>query len=121
MIFAETSLYDAHEAPPGRMNINTISPELLYRILPENDRLVDELLYLRANNAGGITSPIDHLSIPGIQTSMVSFLYGLFDTQSNVYSISCVGRANGSGVEQEIIAIVDRSTLPVTILEYREQ
>jgi hypothetical protein len=52
---------------------------------------------------------------------MVVFLNGLFDTKSNVYSISCLGRAEGSGVEQEIIAIVDRSTLPVTILEYREQ
>ncbi len=121
IIFAETCLYDAHEAPPGRMNINTISPELLYRLLPENDRLVEELLYLRINNEGGITSPVDYFDIPGIQTSMVSFLYGLFDTQSNVYTISSLGKASGSGVEQEIIAIVDRSTLPVTILEYREQ
>jgi hypothetical protein len=121
MIFAEVSLYDAHEAPPGRMNINTISPELLYRLLPENERLVEELLYLRAIDARGITSPIDYINIPGIQTSMVAFLYGLFDTQSNVYTISSLGRSNGSGVEQEIIVIVDRSTLPVTILEYREQ
>ena len=121
MIFAEVSLYDAHESPPGRMNINTISPELLYRLLPENERLVEELLYLRANDARGITSPIDYLNIPGIQTSMVAFLYSLFDTQSNVYTISSLGRSNGSGVEQEIIVIVDRSTLPVTILEYREQ
>ncbi len=121
LIFAETALYDPHEAPPGRLNINTISPELLYRILPDNERLVEELLYLRANNAGGITSPIDYLQIPGIQSSMVSFLYGLFDTKSNVYTISSLGKSNGSGVEQEIIAIVDRSTIPVTILEYREQ
>ena len=121
VVFAETSLYDAHDAPPGRMNINTISPELLYRLLPENDRIVEELLYLRVNNDGGITSPVDYLNIPGIQTSMVEFLYGLFDTQSNVYTISSLGKATGSGVQQEIIAIVDRSTLPVTILEYREQ
>ncbi len=121
IIFAETSLFDAHEAPPGRMNINTIPPQLLYRLLPDNNRLVEEILYLRANNAGGITSPMDFLEIPGINTSMVSFLYGLFDTHSNVFTISCTGKANGSGVEQEIIAIVDRSTLPVTILEYREQ
>jgi len=114
-------MYDPHEAPPGRMNINTISPELLYRLLPDNDRLVEEILYLRVNNAGGISSPIDYLKIPGIQTSMVSFLYGLFDTKSNVYTISSIGKATGSGVQQEIIAIVDRSTLPVTILEYREQ
>ncbi|MBT4529678.1 MAG: hypothetical protein HOC27_00595 [Phycisphaerae bacterium] len=121
IIFAETSLFDAHEAPPGRMNINTIPPQLLHRLLPDNNRLVEEILYLRANNAGGITSPMDFLEIPGINTSMVSFLYGLFDTHSNVFTISCTGKANGSGVEQEIIAIVDRSTLPVTILEYREQ
>jgi hypothetical protein len=83
--------------------------------------LVEELLYLRANNAGGITSPVDFLQISGIQLSMVVFLNGLFDVKSNVYTISCLGRAEGSGVEQEIIVIVDRSTLPVTILEYREQ
>ena len=121
IIFAETCLYDAHEAPPGRININTVAPELLYRLLPDNERLVEEILYLRVNNAGGITSPLDYLNISGIETSMVSFLYGLFDTQSNVFTISSLGRAPGSGVEQEIIAIVDRSTLPVTILEYREQ
>jgi hypothetical protein len=121
LIYAETCLFDAHEAPPGRININTISPELLYRLLPENERLVEELLYLRTNNAGGITSPIDYRDIPGIKQSMISDLYRLFCTNSNVYSISCLGQATGSGVKQEIIAIVDRSTLPVTILEYREQ
>lgn len=121
LIFAETCLFDQHEAPVGRMNINTVSSELLYRLLPDNDRLVEEILYLRANNSGGISSPMDFLEIPGIKTSMVSFLYGLFDTHSNVYTISCTGKANGSGVEQEIIVVVDRSTLPVTILEYREQ
>ena len=121
LVFSETCLYEVYNAPPGRININTISPELLYRLLPDNSRLVEDLLYLRANNAGGITSPVDFQQIPGIQSSMVVFLNGLFDTKSNVYSISCLGRAEGSGVEQEIIAIVDRSTLPVTILEYREQ
>jgi hypothetical protein len=120
-VFAEVSLFPAHEAPPGRLNINTIAPELLYRLLPENNRLVEELLYMRANNAGGITSPVDFLEIPGIRPTMVVFLNGLFCTKSNVFTISCLGRATGSGVEQEIIAIVDRSTLPVTILEYREQ
>lgn len=120
-VFSETCLFESHEAPPGRLNINTISPDLLYRLLPENSRLVEDLLYLRVNNAGGITSPVDFQQIPGIESSMVVFLNGLFDTKSNVYSITSLGRAEGSGVEQEIIAIVDRSTLPVTILEYREQ
>jgi hypothetical protein len=103
------------------MNINTVSSEILYRLFPENSRLVEELLYLRNNNAGGISSPVDYLEIPGIEPTMVEFIYSLFDTRSNVFTISSLGKVEGSGVEQEIIVIVDRSTLPVTILEYREQ
>ena len=121
MVFNECMLYDQFEAPPGRININTISSELLYRLFPERNRLVEELLYLRAQNAGGISNPVDFLTIPGIEPSMVQFLTGLFDTKSNVYTISSLGKTEGSGIEQEIIAIVDRSTIPVTILEYREQ
>jgi hypothetical protein len=121
VIFAETALFHSHEAPPGKMNINTVSSEILYRLFPENSRLVEELLYLRSNNIGGITSPVDYLEIPGIEPTMVEFIYSLFDTRSNVFTISSLGKVKGSGVEQEIIVIVDRSTLPVTILEYREQ
>jgi len=48
-------------------------------------------------------------------------LYEIFDTRSSVFTISSKGTAKASQVEQEIIVVVDRSTLPVTILEYREQ
>ena len=121
MIFAETCLFDAHEAPVGRMNINTISPELLYRLFPENSTLVEELLYLRVNNSGGISSPLDYRDIPGIAPNMITYLYDIFDTRSSVFTITSQGFAPASQVEQEIIVVVDRSTLPVTILEYREQ
>ena len=121
VIFAETCLFEHHEAPEGRMNINTVSPELLYRLNPERSRFVEELLYKRSSSTGGITSPVDYLTISGIETPDIVQLCKRFDTRSNVYTISCLGKANGSGVEQEIIVIVDRSTLPVTILEYREQ
>ena len=121
MIFAETCLFNAHEAPAGRMNINTISPELLYRLFPENSTLVEELLYLRVNNSGGISSPLDYRDIPGIAPNMITYLYDIFDTRSSVFTITSQGLAPASQVEQEIIVVVDRSTLPVTILEYREQ
>ncbi len=121
VLFAETCLFEQFEAPEGRININTVSPELLYRLYPERSRFVEELLYKRSSNTGGITSPIEYLSISGIQSPDIARLCKHFDTHSNVYTISCLGKANGSGVEQEIIVIVDRSTLPVTILEYREQ
>lgn len=121
LIFAETCLFHPHEAPPGKLNINTVSPTILYRLFPDNSRLVEELIYLRNNSAGGISSPVDYLEIPGIEPTMIDFIYALFDTRSNVFTISSLGKVEGSSVEQEIIVIVDRSTLPVTILEYREQ
>ena len=121
VIFAETSLFDQYEAPEGRMNINTVSVELLHRLYPEQSRFVEELIYLRSSLAGGISNPMDYRSIAGIENNDIMQLCRYFDTRSNVYTISCLGKANGSGVEQEIIVIVDRSTLPVTILEYREQ
>jgi hypothetical protein len=121
LIYTETCLFEPFEAPVGKMNINTISPELLYLLFPENTTLVEELLYLRINNAGGISSPLNYRDIPGIAPSMVEYLYSIFDTKSNVFTISSKGVAPASQVEQEIIVVVDRSTLPVTILEYREQ
>ncbi|MBC8202549.1 MAG: general secretion pathway protein GspK [Planctomycetes bacterium] len=121
LIYAETCLFEPHEAPVGRMNINTISPELLYLLFPENTTLVEELLYLRVNNAGGISSPLDYRNIAGISPPTVEYLYDIFDTKSNIFTISSKGIAPASQVEQEIIVVVDRSTLPITILEYREQ
>ena len=120
-VYAETSMFESHEAPPGRMNINTVSPETLYKIFPENTRLVEELLYLRINNIRGISSPLDYRNIPGISSNEITYLYEIFDTRSSVFTISSKGTVKASQVEQEIIVVVDRSTLPVTILEYREQ
>ena len=44
-----------------------------------------------------------------------------FTTRSNIYTISSRGQSGSSGAECEIIATVDRSTVPVRILEYREE
>ena len=42
------------------------------------------------------------------------------NTRSNVFRISSIGTSEVSGLEQEIICLVDRSTIPVRIIEYRE-
>jgi hypothetical protein len=44
----------------------------------------------------------------------------LFTTQSNVFTIVSRGKSKSSGQEVEIIAVVDRSTIPIKIIEYRE-
>jgi hypothetical protein len=40
---------------------------------------------------------------------------------SQVFTVNSRGRSESTGLEVEITAVVDRSTLPARILEYRER
>lgn len=123
-IFDEFTVDDPLDRLPGKININTVSPQLLRDLLElyVPDLIVaEEILYLRDSRAEGMVSMLDLASIPEITDEMLVELAKLFDTRSNVYTISSKGRSWGTGIEFEIIAVVDRSTLPIRILEYREQ
>lgn len=127
MVFTELTMHDPLDRVPGRMNINTVPREWIVRLLEElfqlDQAIADELLYMRASRSEGITSIADFLEIPEIadQPDLLIALGELFCTYSNVYTISSRGRSLTTGLEVEIIATVDRSTLPIRILEYREQ
>jgi hypothetical protein len=122
-VFAETAIGDPSGREPGRLNINTVSEDLLRQLLLGREHLADEIVFLRTTGLEGITSIVDLIEIPAFQedTATLEYLARIMDTTSNVYSICSRGRSRPSGVEVEIIAIVDRSTLPIRILEYREQ
>ena len=122
-VFAETTVDDPARRTPGKLNINTVSEDLLRQILFGREHLADEIAYRRNRRVEGITNLVDLLEIPAFQQDPgdLEFVARLMDTTSNVYSISSRGRSWAGGVEVEIIAVVDRSTLPVRILEYREQ
>ena len=121
-VFAETTMDDPRALMPGKLNINTVSEDLLRRILVGQEHLADEIIFLR-NRHNGITSMVDlGLEIPALRddTPTLQYLTQTMDTYSTVYTITSRGRAAG-GIEAEIIAVVDRSTVPVKILQYREQ
>ncbi len=121
-VLDETVIGDPEERGPGRLNINTVSEELLLKLLVNQEHLADEILYLRTSRPEGITSLVDLIEIPAFQDEPASleYLAGIMSTRSNVYSVTSVGRSWSAGVEVEIYAVVDRSTVPVRILEYRE-
>jgi hypothetical protein len=122
-VFAETTIRESERPRPGRLNINTVSEDLLRQILVDREQLADEIVYLRSSRLEGITSIVDLIEIPAFREDpgTLEYLARITDTTSNVYSICSKGRSWPSGVEVEIIAVVDRSALPVRILEYREQ
>lgn len=123
-VFSELTMHETWETRPGKMNINTVREEFLRDLLElyEADPIVaDEINYLRSARPEGLTSLVPLLEIPEIDEQLMLQLADYFTTSSNVYQISAKGRSHGSGAEVEIIVVVDRSTLPIRILEYREQ
>jgi hypothetical protein len=122
-VFAETRIGQFSGRPPGKINLNTVSEDLLRQLMFGREHLADEIVYLRSSRVEGISSIVDLIDIPAFQedTGTLELLARISDTTSNVYSICSRGRSLPSGVEVEIIAVVDRSTLPIRILEYREQ
>jgi hypothetical protein len=122
-VFAETMIGDLPDRAPGRLNLNTVSEDLLRQLLVGRENLADEIVYLRSSSLTGINSIVDLAEIPAFQedTASLEYIAHLADVTSNVYTISARGQSWPSGIEAEIIAVVDRSTLPVKILEYREQ
>ncbi len=122
-VLAETSINDLALRLPGKMNINTVSEQLLEQIFFEKPHFVDEIIFQRNSRKEGITSIVDLVDIPVFKEDpeAFNFVATSMDTTSSVYSITSVGRSASGGVEIEITVVVDRSTLPIRILEYREQ
>lgn len=119
-ILSETSMTPPHRRDWGRININTVPAETLYSMFEGRERLVDGLLSLRTRRANGLVSPVDFWDLQGIDETALATLIPLFDTSSNVFTICSRGRSHATDEVAEIIMVVDRSTLPVRILEYRE-
>ena len=120
IILSETTMRPGHRSDWGRMNLNTVPAATLYEMFVGSERMVDSLRALRAGRAGGLVSPVDLWDLPGMDASAMQQLLQMFSTHSNVYSISSRGHSEATGESREINLVVDRSTLPIRILEYRE-
>jgi general secretion pathway protein K len=120
-IFAECTLtdYSGPTPPPGRVNLNTAGPEVLRIIFEGDPGVADSIMALRQSRAEGITSIVDLLEVRRIQPETLSGLSPLLDVTGWTFSITSRGTSE-NGQEVEIHAVVDRSSLPVRILEYRE-
>jgi len=125
-VLYETSIEHPSEWVPGKININTVSAELLRELInpsredSELEALADEIIYRRGVGEG-IASVLDLLDLPNVTNEQWVQLASTFDTYSNVFTIVSRGRSRVGGIETEIVVVVDRSSVPVRILEYREQ
>lgn len=123
-VLAETCIEDPLDRVPGKINLNSVSHRFfrdMIALMGYDEVIADEILYLRDGRPQGLVSIVDLRKIPNITNEELQAIVRRFDVVSNVYTIASRGRSWASGTEVEIIAVVDRSTIPVKILEYREQ
>lgn len=106
---------------PGKLNINTCEPEVL-QMLPDIDPAVaDAIVSERSGKAKGFTSVLELRDISGVGRRTLANLFDLLTTRSNVFIVRSRGRDAKSAIEIEVVATIDRSTIPATIRELRIQ
>lgn len=101
----------------GRFNINTVPREVLERFayFADNPDMLDTILNERDGRSSGFISLMDLQDIPTITNDILATLMGFMDVRSNVFVVSSRGRDAATGVEVEIVAVLDRSSIPVVI------
>lgn len=119
-VLNECTLEEFTQPTAGKMNVNTISEEVLRDVFDLNPRLASAIIQRRDAKSVGLTSLAAIMDIPGMTPEVLSPLSRVLDVQSFVFTISCKGRSFMGGAEHEMVVTVDRSTLPAQILMYRE-
>ena len=120
-IYQEATLDDGTAPIIGKVNLNTVSPAILRAMLPDDPISADAIIAQRSASSSGLLAISDLRDSSRITPQALAALAPMADTQSYVFSVTSRGRSATTGLEVEITAVLDRSTLPARILEYREQ
>jgi len=115
----ECSIGAAAGGSPGKLNINTCEAEALEYLSGLDPTMADSIIAERSARSNGFTSIVDLLGVPGMTRARLSRISAFLDVRSNALIVSCRGRDPTTGTEVEIIATIDRSTIPSTITELR--
>lgn len=104
---------------PSRLNVNTANTKTL-EYLPEIEpEIADAIIAERSSKPQGFGSVAELLDVPGMTRESLAIVAQLLCTRSNVYVVTCKGIDDRTGLEVEMIATLDASSLPATIREVR--
>lgn len=120
LLLDETTVEDVTASiRPGKININTCDAEILEYIPGLDPAIADAIIAERDARATGFLSMADLLDVPAMSQAQLAALLDVIDVRSNVFVATCRGVDSRTGYEVEIVAVIDRSSLPVSILELR--
>lgn len=120
-LYNECSIGASDGGKPGKLNINTCDAQTLEYLPEMSAGLADAVIYERSTRPEGFQSIIDLLDVPSMTRQRLAGLASIIDVRSNAVTVSSRGRDAKTGIEVEITAVIDRSTIPATMSEYRVQ
>lgn len=106
---------------PGRININTAPLEVLELLPGVDEAMADQIDLLRHSKQEGLTSIVELLQIPTFSRETLAAVAPFIDVKSNVFIITSRGVALPGKTEVELVVTIDRSSLPIQILDYVER
>jgi hypothetical protein len=101
--------------------VNTATQKALEVIFSFDPSLAEDIISLRNSQSGGITSIMDLLETGRITPQLLGAVGHRLTTEGSIYSITSKGISTVGDIETAMYVVVDRSTLPIQILEYREE
>lgn len=119
-LFNECSLVDSTLPAPmgGKLNINTCTKETLGHLAGIQSSIADSIILERQARSQGFTSIIDLLDVPSITRARLATIAPYLTVRSNVFVVTSRGRDDATGLEVEITAVLDRSTLPIVLKDF---
>ncbi|MBN1817359.1 MAG: general secretion pathway protein GspK [Sedimentisphaerales bacterium] len=104
----------------GRVNINTAPLRVLAALLGGDEQAAMDIMALRENMGGGLTSLADLKNIDIISSDTTNDFINYVTTRSSVYTLDIVATADRSAMTYTVEAVVDRGRSPTEILYFRE-
>lgn len=104
---------------PGRLNVNTCDAGTLEFLAEVDPSLADAIIADRSGRSNGFTSVADLLEVDGMTRQNLADIAELLTTRSSVYVVHSKGRDERTGLEVEVTAVLDASTLPAVKREVR--
>ncbi len=106
---------------PGKVNVNTAPREVLEMIPGVGPTLADQIMFTRTTSARGFTNLLDLMNVPGMTQEELVTIAPFVDVRSSVFVITSKGRATTGRAEVELVVTIDRSELPIRIIDYLER
>ena len=105
---------------PGRVNINTAS-EVVLRTLPGmNEQIAAAAVQTRQGLENGFSGIAEILTVTGMSVTQFRKMAGMITVRSNVFTIRSFGRAERTGIQHSVEAVVSRGQARPKILYWKE-